>query len=122
MRAQLAWLENALLGARGRVKLVAGGSQFWNAASRFEGLYQYPTEQRRLADFLLAARIDGLIFLSGDRHFGELLRVERPGAYPLHEFTSSPLTSRPWAEARRRRAPRIRRSCRARSSGDASSG
>ena len=96
--AQLAWLENALLGARGRVKLVAGGSQFWNAASRYEGLYQYPTEQRRLADFLLAARIDGLIFLSGDRHFGELLRVERPGAYPLHEFTSSPLTSRPWQE------------------------
>ena len=107
--AQLAWLENALLGARGRVKLVAGGSQFWNAASRYEGLYQYPTEQRRLADFLLAARIDGLIFLSGDRHFGELLRVERPGAYPLHEFTSSPLTSRPWQEpdAAERRNPQV---------------
>jgi len=96
--AQMAWLENALLGARGRVKLVAGGSQFWNAASRYEGLYQYATEQRRLADVLLDARIDGLIFLSGDRHFGELLRIDRPGAYPLHEFTSSPLTSRPWAK------------------------
>jgi alkaline phosphatase D len=94
----MAWLENVLLGARGRVKLVAGGSQFWNAASRFEGLYQYPTEQRRMADFLLDARIDGLIFLSGDRHFGELLRIDRPGAYPLYEFTSSPLTSRPWAK------------------------
>ena len=42
----------------------------------------------------LAARIDGLIFLSGDRHFGELLRIDRSGAYPLYEFTSSPLTSR----------------------------
>jgi alkaline phosphatase D len=94
--AQMAWLENALLGARGRVKLVAGGSQFWNAASRYEGLYQYPAEQKRLAEFLLAARIDGLIFLSGDRHFGELLRIDRTGAYPLYEFTSSPLTSRPW--------------------------
>jgi alkaline phosphatase D len=92
----MAWLENALLGARGRVKLVAGGSQFWNAASRYEGLYQYPAEQKRLAEFLLAARIDGLIFLSGDRHFGELLRIDRTGAYPLYEFTSSPLTSRPW--------------------------
>ena len=29
------------------------------------------------------------------RPFGEVTRVERPGAYPLHEFTSSPLTSRP---------------------------
>ncbi len=25
----------------------------------------------------------------------ELLKIERPGAYPLYEFTSSPLTSRP---------------------------
>ena len=37
------------------------------------------------------------MFLSGDRHFTELLKVERPGTYPLYEFTSSPLTSRPWA-------------------------
>jgi alkaline phosphatase D len=107
--AQMAWLENVLLGARGRVKLVAGGSQFWNAASRYEGLYQYPSEQKRLADFLLAARIDGLIFLSGDRHFGALLRVDRPGAYPLHEFTSSPLTSRPWEkpDAAERENPQV---------------
>ena len=36
-----------------------------------------------------------MLFVSGDRHFGELLKIERPGAYPLYEFTSSPLTSRP---------------------------
>jgi len=40
-------------------------------------------------------RIEGVVFLSGDRHFGELLKIERAGAYPLYEFTSSPLTSRP---------------------------
>ena len=39
----------------------------------------------------------GAVFVSGDRHFSELLKVERPNAYPLHEFTSSPLTSRPLA-------------------------
>ena len=38
-----------------------------------------------------------MIFLSGDRHFGELLKIERAGAYPLYEFTSSPLTSQPVA-------------------------
>jgi alkaline phosphatase D len=36
-----------------------------------------------------------MIFLSGDRHFSELLQIERAGAYPLYEFTSSPLTSQP---------------------------
>ena len=107
--AQFAWLKAVLLGARGPVKLVANGSQMWNGASRFEGLHQYPTEQKALADFLLAQRVEGLLFLSGDRHFGALLRVERPGAYPLHEFTSSPLTSRPWEkpDARERDNPQV---------------
>jgi alkaline phosphatase D len=35
--------------------------------------------------------------------FSELLRIDRPGAYPLYEFTSSPLTSRPPPRDRRRR-------------------
>lgn len=96
--AQLHWLKNALLSARAPIKLIANGSQWWNAASSFEGLYQYPDEQKDLASFLLAQRIDGLIFLSGDRHFGELLRVPRDDAYPLFEFTSSPLTAGPWVE------------------------
>src|SRR5205823_12511890 len=42
---------------------------------------------------LIAQRVEGLIFLSGDRHFTELLRVTRTGGYPLYELTSSPLTS-----------------------------
>jgi alkaline phosphatase D len=91
--AQLAWLRNALVSSNAPIKLVANGSQLWNRASRFEGWNHYATEQRAFADWLMAQKIDGLIFLSGDRHFTELLRIERPGAYPLHEFTSSPLTS-----------------------------
>jgi alkaline phosphatase D len=93
--AQFEWLKQALVSSRARIKIVAGGSQFWNSASRFEGLHRFPSEQKRLAEWLLAARIDGVIFVSGDRHFGELLKVARAGAYPLYEFTSSPLTSTP---------------------------
>jgi alkaline phosphatase D len=92
--AQFQWLKEALVTSRARIKLVANGSQLWNRASRFEGLHQFPAEQKQLADWLLGQRIDGVVFLSGDRHFGELLRVERAGAYPLYEFTASPLTSR----------------------------
>lgn len=93
---QLTWLRNALVSSHAPLKLVVNGSQFWNRASRFEGLHQFPHEQKALADWLIAQRIDGVMFASGDRHFSELLRIERPGAYPLYEFTSSPLTSRPW--------------------------
>lgn len=93
---QLEWLKQVLLDApRGSVKIVAGGSQLWSSAHRFEGWHHFATERKAFADWLVAHRIEGLIFVSGDRHFSELLRVPRAGAYPLHEFTSSPLTSRP---------------------------
>jgi alkaline phosphatase D len=92
---QFEWLKQALLASRARLKIVAGGSQFWNRASRFEGLHAFAHEQKRLADWLLDQRIDGVVFLSGDRHFGELLKIERSGAYPIYEYTSSPLTSSP---------------------------
>jgi alkaline phosphatase D len=95
--AQFEWLKQALLSSRARIKLVAAGGQFWNRASRFEGLHQFPQEQARLRAWLVDQRIDGVIFLSGDRHFGELLKIERANAYPLYEFTSSPLTSQPVA-------------------------
>jgi Phosphodiesterase/alkaline phosphatase D len=94
--AQLAWLKNALVYSHAPLKLVVNGTQLWNRVDRFEGFNHYSYEQKSFADWLLGQRIDGVVFTSGDRHFSELLRVERPGAYPLYEFTSSPLTSRPW--------------------------
>jgi alkaline phosphatase D len=94
---QLAWLQNALAHSRAPLKLVANGSQMWNRVNRFEGFNHYAGEQKALFDWLLVQRVEGLLFVSGDRHFGELLKLDRPDAYPLHEFTSSPLTSRPWA-------------------------
>jgi alkaline phosphatase D len=93
---QLEWLKQALVSApRSAIKIIAGGSQFWNREGRFEGWQHFATERATFAAWLLEARIEGVIFVSGDRHFGELLRIVRPGAYPLYEFTSSPLTSRP---------------------------
>jgi alkaline phosphatase D len=98
---QLAWLRNALVYSHATLKLVVNGSQMWNRANRFEGFNHYSYEQKSLADWLVAQRVAGVMFASGDRHFTELLRIERPGAYPLYEFTSSPLTSRPWENPER---------------------
>ena len=94
---QLDWLKRALAAApRDSIKVVAGGSQFWKRAGRFEGWHHFATERAAFAEWLVAQRIEGVVFLSGDRHFSELLKIERTDAYPLYEFTSSPLTSRPF--------------------------
>lgn len=91
--AQLQWLREALAASTATFKLVAGGNQFWNPASRFESLGNFPEDERELLDILRSSRVSGVIFLSGDRHATELLRRDEPGLYPLYEFTSSPLTS-----------------------------
>jgi alkaline phosphatase D len=89
---QMEWLKQALLSSRATFRIVAGGTQFWNRASRFESFQNYPDEARELLDWITERRIPGVVFVSGDRHFSQLLRLERGGTYPLFEFTSSPLT------------------------------
>lgn len=92
-REQLQWLKESLAGSLAPFKIVAGGSQFWNPLNSFESLDEFPAEQQELYDFIRKARIEGVVFLSGDRHHTELLKRQEPGMYPLYEFTSSPLTS-----------------------------
>ncbi len=92
-RGQMEWLKQALASSRAPFKIIATGGQMWNRANRFEAFHNYPAEQKALADWLLENKITGVLFLSGDRHLGGLWRVDRPGTYPLHEFTSSPLTA-----------------------------
>jgi len=92
-KAQIAWLKDALLASPATFKVIANGSQLLNDVSRAEGWQHFPAERQAFLDWLTAARIDGLIFLSGDRHRTELARMERTGSYPLYELTCSPLTS-----------------------------
>lgn len=92
-RAQLDWLKESLLSSQATFKIVAGGNQFWNPIVDYEALGRFPAEQRELLDFLRDAKVEGVVFLSGDRHHTELLKRVEPGLYPLYEFTSSPLTS-----------------------------
>ena len=90
---QMQWLKASLLGSRAPFKIIVGGSQMLNTAGRFESMTNYETELDELLDFIKDQGIQGVVFLSGDRHHTELLKLEREGFYPLYEFTSSPLTA-----------------------------
>jgi len=104
---QLRWLRNALAASKARFKFIAGGSQFLSPGGSHEGWHHFPAERERFLAWLAEARISGVVFLSGDRHSSELLRLAREGDYPLYELTCSPLTagarSREDAEANARR-------------------
>lgn len=92
-RAQLDWLKGSLRSSQATFKIVVGGNQFWNPIVDFEALGRFPAEQGELLDFLRDTKIEGVVFVSGDRHHTELIKRVEPGLYPLYEFTSSPLTS-----------------------------
>ncbi len=92
---QLQWLKDALASSRARFKVVALGNQVLNPHTRYEGLVNFPADYQGLLDFIRAARIEGVFFISGDRHHTELIRLQPEGMYPLYDFTSSPLTAGP---------------------------
>lgn len=90
---QLTWLKNALLSSYATFKIIAVGSQVLNPTSPFDKWADFPAEYHDFLQFLRENPIDGIIFLTGDRHHSEIIKVERPGSYPLYDITVSPLTS-----------------------------
>ena len=71
--AQLEWLRQALVASRATFKVIVAGGQFWNRRNRYESFRNFPAEQRALAEWLAERRIEGVLFLSGDRHFSAAL-------------------------------------------------
>lgn len=90
---QMDWLKNALLASRATFKIIATGSQVLNPYSGFDCMRFYSYEYNDLLSFLEQTGISGVLFLSGDRHHSEVIKLERPGTYPLYDITVSPFTA-----------------------------
>jgi alkaline phosphatase D len=90
---QMQWLKDALVSSSAPFKIIANGSQMLNKFAPDEGWAQYAYERNDLIEFIRENRVNGVLFITGDRHYAELIRRDEPGLYPLYDFTSSPLTS-----------------------------
>jgi alkaline phosphatase D len=90
---QMDWLKNALKGSNAAFKFIVTGSQTLNASSPADCLQSYPIEFEELMNFLITEKINGVLFLTGDRHHSEVIKYNRQNGYPLYDITSSPLTS-----------------------------
>jgi alkaline phosphatase D len=100
---QLEWLFDALASSNATFKVVAIGNQVLNPHPVAETYATTPEERRALLEGIAAEGVRGVLFVTGDRHFTELSRLEVPGRYPLHDFTVSPLTT--WVETNGAREP-----------------
>jgi len=59
-----------------------------------DGFLNYPHERDDILDWIREKRIEGVMFVSGDRHLSELMRYEPETGYPLYELTASPAGNR----------------------------
>jgi alkaline phosphatase D len=91
---QMIWLKNKLLMSDATFKFIAVGSQVINDNSFGESYLEYPKERNELFDFVAKNNIKGVVFLTGDKHYSELSKLDWKG-YPFYDFTCSPLTFPP---------------------------
>ena len=91
-KQQLEWLIDALVSSEATFKVIAIGGQVLNSEKVFENYINWDDEHRELLHLLSVEDIEGVVFLSGDRHFSEVSKMDRY-SYPLYDFTVSPLTS-----------------------------
>lgn len=90
---QINWLIDALRSSSATFKIIAQGGQFLSTSFRPQNYMGYPKEREIFLQRIKEAGIEGVIFLSGDRHHTELTKLEIPGFYPLYDLTVSPLTT-----------------------------
>ena len=91
---QIDWLINALASSKAAFKFIAIGGQVLSTEAMHENYATFPQEQRYLLDKIREAKIEGVIFLDGDRHHTGLSRMqESKDAYPIYDLTCSSLTA-----------------------------
>ena len=89
--AQWRWLGKQLR-QPAELRLIASSIQVVSEGHGGEKWANFPRERERLYRLIRDTRAGGVVFLSGDRHFGDLSQMDGGGGYPLFDLTSSGLT------------------------------
>jgi len=93
---QWLWLEKQFQ-VPADLRLIASSIQFISEFSGAEAWANMPNEKKRMLDLVARTERTGrgrVLFISGDRHWAELSRLDRPGLPPLYDLTSSALTQK----------------------------
>lgn len=91
-QTQWQWLENELK-KPAAIRIIASSLQLLPEFTGWESWANFPYDRTRLLNFINQQQLGGVLFISGDTHWGELSKVNTPN-YPLWEITSSGLTEK----------------------------
>jgi len=91
---QKKWLLERLAASTATFKIIASSTPWAEDADGAGDSWQaFRDEREEIFSFIGREKIDGVVLVSGDRHRSDAWKIERPGGYPLYEFTSAKLTS-----------------------------
>lgn len=89
--AQWAWLETKLE-ETADLRIIASSNQFSHEYNGWESWTNVPHERNKMLQLIQKTQANGVVFLSGDVHWGELSKYENEYTYPIYDVTSSGLT------------------------------
>jgi alkaline phosphatase D len=107
---QLNWFLQSLAASKAPFKLVAIGGQFLNTEPYPENYSTYPAERQKILEFIDQNNITGVVFLTGDRHCGEMSMLKLPSGVVVYDLTVSPLTSKAYNTSKENNTLRIENS------------
>src|SRR5690606_5531844 len=87
---QWKWLEEQLR-QPAAMQIIGSGIQVLASDAGQETWANLPRERSRLLELIDSTGAEGVLFLSGDRHWSELSRLDEGVPYPLYDLTSSSL-------------------------------
>lgn len=90
-KQQWTWLEEELR-KPAVVRFIASSTQYCAEYNGYEAWANFPHEQARMREVIKRTKAEGVVFLSGDVHYGELSKQLHDGMYPLYDCTSSGLS------------------------------
>jgi alkaline phosphatase D len=88
---QWEWLRG-VLSEPADLRVVCTGTQFGISYNGYEAWANFPHERQRMVRLIRETQANGVVFISGDVHWGEISRLEAEGCYPLYDITSSGIT------------------------------
>ncbi len=90
--AQWRWLEKQFKN-KADIRIIASSNQFSHEYNGWESWTNVPHERQKMLDLIEQTKAEGVLFLSGDVHWGELsVEPATTTRYPIYDITSSGLT------------------------------
>jgi alkaline phosphatase D len=92
---QWAWLKERLQ-EPADLRVIGSSIQFGHEYNGWESWTNFPLELIKMVRLITETKANGVVFISGDVHWGELSLLKTPDCYPLHDLTASGL-NRDWS-------------------------